>query len=119
MSFELNVKLGDLITKARAHREDLSGKVELGLKAVGLYFQRESQKLVPVDTGALRNSAFTRAEGSGFDTEISVGYTVNYAIYVHENLTAFHHVGQAKFLEEPIRTKQREARRLFARKVGL
>ncbi len=28
----------------------------------GLRLQRESQKLVPVDTGALKNSAFTRSE---------------------------------------------------------
>lgn len=34
---------------------------------------------------------------------VIVGYTANYAIYVHENLEAKHTVGQAKFLEEPAR----------------
>lgn len=34
---------------------------------------------------------------------VIVGYTQNYAIYVHENLEAKHKVGQAKFLEQPAR----------------
>lgn len=34
---------------------------------------------------------------------VQVGYTQNYAIYVHENLKAKHPVGQAKFLEAPAR----------------
>ena len=34
---------------------------------------------------------------------VIVGYTQNYAIYVHENLTAHHPVGQAKYLEQPAR----------------
>jgi hypothetical protein len=33
-----------------------------------------------------------------------VGYTQSYAVYVHENLEAYHPVGQAKFLEQPART---------------
>lgn len=33
-----------------------------GLLIAGLRLQRESQLLVPVDTGVLRNSAFTREE---------------------------------------------------------
>lgn len=33
-----------------------------GLLLAGLRLQRESQKIVPVDTAALKNSAFTRVE---------------------------------------------------------
>lgn len=36
------------------------GTVRQGMLAAGLRLQRESQKEVPVDTGALRASAFTR-----------------------------------------------------------
>lgn len=32
-----------------------------------------------------------------------VGYTANYAVYVHENLQVRHPTGQAKFLEQPLR----------------
>lgn len=38
------------------------GSVEDGLFAAGLKLQRDSMKIVPVDTGFLRASAFTRRE---------------------------------------------------------
>lgn len=39
---------------------------------------------------------------------VQVGYTQKYGLYVHENLTARHPVGQAKFLETPARTMKKE-----------
>jgi hypothetical protein len=39
----------------------------------------------------LKNSAFTRNEGgSGIDADIVVGYTEDYAVYVHEDLSKAH-----------------------------
>ena len=35
---------------------------------------------------------------------VVVGYTANYAVFVHENLEARHNNGQAKFLEQPAKT---------------
>lgn len=37
------------------------------------------------------------------NVSVIVGYTQAYAVYVHENLTARHPVGQAKYLEQPAR----------------
>ena len=74
--------------------EKIAMGVARGLKRGGRFLQRESQKIVPVQTGNLKNSAFTRnVGGSGFHTDILVGYTANYSVYVHENLEAAH--GQA------------------------
>lgn len=39
-----------------------TGDMERALLVAGLRLQRESQKIVPIDTGALKASAFTRAE---------------------------------------------------------
>lgn len=39
-----------------------TGSVEKGLLTAGLRLQREAQKETPVDTGALKNSAFTAKE---------------------------------------------------------
>ncbi len=65
--------------------------VARGLKRGGLLLQRASQEIVPVDKGPLKASAFTRnVGGSGFKTDIIVGYTAGYAIYVHEDLEAAH-----------------------------
>ena len=70
----------------------------------GLLLQRMSQEIVPIDTGNLKAGAFTRSEGKGFGTDVSVGYVAHYAVYVHENLEARHKPGkEAKFLEKPMR----------------
>jgi hypothetical protein len=47
-----------------------------------------------------------------------VGYSAPYAIYVHEDLTANHpRGGQAKYLEQPMRTMRRELSEIVARSV--
>lgn len=40
---------------------------------------------------------------TGGKASVIVGYTQQYAIFVHEDLTAAHPVGNAKFLEAPFR----------------
>lgn len=76
-----------------------------GILKAALLLQREAQLRTPVDTGALRASAYTRkSREDDFEIEYEVGFTQNYGLYVHENMDAFHAVGQAKFLEEPART---------------
>lgn len=47
-----------------------------------------------------RKAAEARSQGRPC---VIVGYTAAYAVYVHEDLTAFHPNGQAKFLEQPLR----------------
>ena len=94
--------------------------IERGLKRAGLFLQRESQKIVPIETGTLKGSADTRSKGRGEKTEVTVGYyDTDYAIYVHENLEARHKPGkQAKFLEEPLRNKRERLREIVAEEVA-
>jgi len=96
--------IAELVRKLEAHKGRFATSFERGMKKGGLYLQRRSQKLVPIDTGTLRNSAYTRATGKGFGVVVHVGYTANYAIFVHENLEAHHIKGIAKFLEVPFRS---------------
>ena len=109
----------EVLAKLRKQREVIGANVEKGLKLAGLLLQRESQNLVPVDLGILKASAFTRAEGKGFETLVNVGYTAFYAMYVHEAVGMVlkgiprasgrgrhwdpQGRAQAKFLEEPAR----------------
>lgn len=129
-----------------------------GILKAGLFLQAKSQKLVPVDTGALKASAYTRINGGPEqpvgDQEIDptsfaaklwggvkniynrvlgkkskkqptsqttltfeVGYTQNYAVHVHENLSAHHPVGQAKYLEEPARIHRAEMMQIVISEV--
>ena len=77
---------------------------EKGLVRGGLFIQRESQKIVPVEFGVLKNSARTRRESRRYRTVVSVSYNTDYAVFVHEDLEARHRPGKtAKFLEIPIR----------------
>lgn len=113
--------VAEVLSNLNRSNAALAVRFEQGVKLAGLMLQRESQKLVPVHFGVLKNSAFTRAEGSGFDTDVNVGYTAAYAVYVHEAVgmvlkgqprTGKNAHGrywdpqgraQAKFLEEPAR----------------
>ena len=102
-----------------ARKAQVEAGAAAGLKLAGLLLQRDSQSHVPVEYGPLKASAYTRATGTGFATEVDVGYTASYAIYVHEKV-AMKLKGkprpsgkgrfwdpapqaQAKFLEEPLR----------------
>ena len=56
----------------------------------------------PVDTGTLRSSGLV-TKVSDTRVELSFGGAASaYAAIVHENLTSYHPVGQAKFLESAI-----------------
>lgn len=109
----------EIIENLRRRNERIAQGFSQGLRRAGLRLQRESQRLVPVNFGVLKASAYTRATGSGLKTEVHVGYTAAYAIYVHENVEMKlkgeprphgrgrywdpQGRGQSKFLEEPAR----------------
>jgi hypothetical protein len=103
-----NVKIGNGLSK--------------GLKRGGLFLQRESQLIVPVDLGILNKTANTvNIGGEGFATDIVVHYGdgVNYAIFVHEDLEARHKPGKtAKYLEKPAREKRREILNIISEEAG-
>lgn len=75
------------LTNARTVVVDRVGR---GLVKGGLFLQRKSQEIVPVQFGVLKASAFTRRFGSGLDTDVVVGYTAEYAAVVHENPNVTH-----------------------------
>lgn len=117
-----------ILRNLKTRNAQLEAGVQRGLKKAGLALQRESQRVVPVDTGNLKASAFTRAEGAGYDTTVHVGYTAAYALHVHENVEMKlkgqprntqgrywdpQGRGQAKFLEEPARRMEGELRRII------
>ena len=96
------------------------GKVTMaGLLEGGAIVQGTSQDRVPVLTGNLKGSAYTRKAQSG-DLAAEVGYTAAYAVYVHENLEQtlkgeprsggkgeYWDNGQPKFLESALYDEER------------
>ena len=88
------VKISGLPTVLRNLRKSgdrIARGVERGLIKGGIFLQKESQKIVPKQIGNLHGTAFTRNQGgSGVDADIIVGYTSEYAVFVHEDLTKAH-----------------------------
>lgn len=71
----------------------------------------ESKLLCPVDTGNLRSTGHVQEKVEGDKVIYELGYggtAAPYAVAVHENLSAHHAVGQAKYLEVPF-TKTKES----------
>jgi hypothetical protein len=60
----------------------------------------EMQARTPVKTGLLRDSlAVMTPEVKNGKVIVTVGTDVEYAVFVHENLDAWHEEGEAKFIE--------------------
>lgn len=60
----------------------------------------EAKERTPVKTGALRASGRVEPLDDGLGVRWAFGGpAISYAVEQHENLTFFHRVGQAKFLE--------------------
>jgi hypothetical protein len=86
----------------------------------GLEIMAMSQPLVPVDAGALKSTGIVElpVEEDGL-VIVRLGYggvagapfnkEVGYAVHVHENLTARHKHGQAKYLEQPYLQRKPQA----------
>jgi len=69
--------------------------------------------LTPFEYGDLR-SGHTVDPATPEDLESAVVNDVSYAIYVHEDLTARHPVGQAKFLEKATLDSRAEVEQIMA-----
>jgi len=85
------------------------------LRGIGEAWMTEAKQRTPVDTGALRASgSVTGPTAGGTTASMRLIFAASYARAVHENLTAHHRVGQAKYLESVIL----EHRRTFARELA-
>ena len=128
--------MGKILRNIKKSDAMLMRRLGVGLKKGGLLLQRESQKIVPVDKGPLKASAFTRSIGTKKRPHVIVGYTAGYATVVHENLDARHGAAfnaansekgaklrgpdqQAKFLEAPARQHRKTILAMIFRTVKL
>lgn len=81
--------------------EDIKGRSYAGLLKAGLFVQGESQKETPVDTGALKSSAYTQGIQKGDNPIVEIGYTAFYAPFVHE-INKNYRVGNWQFLRNAL-----------------
>lgn len=91
---------------------------EEALVEVGKKIFDASQSMVPVDTGKLRASATMEESKSGGDLIVTIAYTADYALYVHEILGNVHASGSAKYLETPFLQHALTLQAVIQSKIG-
>jgi hypothetical protein len=97
----------------------IEGRNEAGMRQACLLVRRRAQKKTPVDTGNLRNSAYTDVEGQGDNTVGRIGYTAFYAPYVHEIDKNYRAPGTSwKFLELAIKESTRDIIDIIKNRAG-
>lgn len=121
----------EIIAKIKAKKQSAGRGVELGVaRATGFLFA-ESQYLVPVEYGELKDSGYMTIRGSYYKTEGEIGYKAPYAMYVHELVEMklagkprpsgigvyWGPHGQAKFLEGPIRKNSKKVKDIIKASV--
>jgi len=121
---------GQFISSAQAMAQKAL-KIKGGLKKEimsALYIETEVEvtevkQRTPVRYGNLQDSVHQvgpTQEGNTFYSEIVAGGpSAPYAFFVHENLEAFHKVGQAKFLESVILESRPHMAARIARRIEL
>ncbi len=78
--------------------EDIKAAIWSAIEEGAEDIAEESKRLVPVESGALKDDCRIEETESN---EVTVKYTLPYAAIQHEDLNAKHENGRAKFLEEP------------------
>ena len=78
--------------------EPVRSAITDGLHAAAEVIRQEAIERAPKETGYLRNTAATAAEG----LEAAVGFDGPYAVKQHEELGYHHQDGEAKYLENAV-----------------
>lgn len=81
--------------------------------------REEAAARTPVDTGELRDSLTVSEPEIGRTILIFIYTDVEYAPIVHEDLEAFHPVGEAKFIESTLRESQPHMAERIGRRIDL
>jgi len=86
--------LGQIKNALSQVKKEHEKKKRKALTRIGVIVKADSVKLTP----------YIDVDGS---KSVFIGYTAYYAVYVHEDLEAYHEVGEAKFLDKAIKMNQK------------
>jgi len=100
--------LSAVLQKLNKTIADIELHTKEGLTEAALVVKADSVKGTPIDTGNLRGSAFHLVEEDGkHKFSAIVGYTANYALWVHEMPAHYNfNSGSNKFLEKALLKNQ-------------
>lgn len=102
----------------------IKGRTAEGLIESAVLVRRsmeETPPLVPVDTGNLRQSWFTTLIKKAHKIGLIMGFSANYAVFVHENVDAkFSRPNAgAKFFESSIKRNEKNILRIIAERARI
>jgi hypothetical protein len=114
----------DQLEKALMKLADVAPKeFSRALYEEALVIAKVSSDRTPVETGELKGShQVQRPVVNALDIYVQIdvgGGSIDYALIVHEDLTAYHEVGQAKFLESAINEAKENFAERLAKRVDL
>lgn len=76
--------LDSVIKNLNKEISNIEGDIFDGLKAAGLFIEGEAVELAPAEFDVLRGSSFSQAERRTNGSVVKVGFTAEYAAFVHE-----------------------------------
>ena len=98
--------LDEVITNLNKEIAKIKGDVGNGLYAAGLFIENKSNEVTPQRTGNLVNTSFTKRSMLMGSPVVNVGYTAEYAAFVHEMPTSYNYYKPntgPKFLEKAVK----------------
>ena len=109
-------KLFSNIDKSLPDTKDIVRALDLSAESI----ITEAKLRTPVDHGLLKASYSKDIDDHNSDKNIKVTISNNqeYAVYVHENLEAFHKVGEAKFLENAVNEKKQSVKKRLSSAIS-
>lgn len=115
--------IDQMLRKMQGVSAKFPGEAERALHQETEIEATECKRRTPVDTGALRSSIHVEGpdrHGRSISTAIVAGGpAAAYAVQVHEDLEAFHPVGQSKFIESVLRESVPHLADRIARRIDL
>ncbi len=104
----------EVARRLRALASQVPGRALALTEEVAEKVLEQAREAAPVDTGALRASAFLdRGSGGG----IEIGFSAPHALTVHERVDVAHQTGEAKFLERALFAAEGELARQVAQSL--
>jgi hypothetical protein len=95
-----------IVSNLRSLKQAAPGEIARALYQETQIEATECKRRCPVDTGALRSSIHVEGPAQSGRKIMTLivcgGQAAPYAIFVHENLSAHHPVGEAKFIESTL-----------------
>ena len=116
VQFRVRVPLNDAPRKFAELPDEVMGEhLAPAVRSQASETLSKAKRLTPVDTGFLRSTGrVSLTEVNERTVEAELSFNTDYAIFVHEILENKHPVGQAKFLEAPVKADAPD----FAKAVG-